>query len=513
MEEQEHRNILPKGFLLNEYQIESVLGKPGGFGITYLATDTNLRQSVAVKEYLPTEFAVREGRSTVCVRSTSDEEAFEWGLKCFAEEAQVLAQFRHPNIIRVLRFFRENGTAYMVMEYQEGESFAEYLKRLKVIPEEELLTVVLPLLEGLKAIHDHGLLHRDIKPNNIYIREDKSPVLLDFGSARYAIGQKSQSVTSIVSPGYAPLEQYDNDIGEQGPWTDIYALGAVMYCAISGEAPPAATRRAMKDQDPIIPATKIGQGKYQSHLLTAIDWALELNKENRPQNVEAWRRTFAPEPIANRQVIPPIARRPPRLSEARRSLLMGVGIIVILLFVATTGLLIYQYNEFTKERDTRIRLEEQLKKEQIAREQAEKKIIEAEKKLKSAEDKLKSAEDMVEQVKRFEETTQTLEGEVIYVNKYHNVTRVKSNDTLNIRALPGVSNEVIGAIPPREMCVLYIGGYRLISGDSIWIKIRYKNTEGKNIEGWVNSYYLALADDRVCKDKDSNNDQESKKTE
>jgi hypothetical protein len=174
--------------------------------------------------------------------------------------------------------------------------------------------------------------------------------------------------------------------------------------------------------------------------------------------------------------------------------------------MTTTGLLIYQYNESVTEKEARLRLEEQLKQEQIARKQAERKIIEAEK-------KLKSAEDMVERVKLFEETTQTLEGEVIYVNKYHNVTRVKSNDTLNIRALPGVSNEVIGAIPPREMCVLYIGGYRLIGGDSIWIKIRYKNTEGKNIEGWVNSYYLALADDRVCKDKDSNNDQESKKTE
>ncbi|OQW93073.1 MAG: hypothetical protein BWK79_13070, partial [Beggiatoa sp. IS2] len=243
MEEQEHRNILPEGFLLQEYQIKSVLGKPGGFGITYLAKDTNLDQFVAVKEYLPTEFAIREGRSTVCIRSVSDKEAFEWGLKRFTEEAQVLARFKHPNIIWVLRFFRENGTAYMVMEYQEGENLAEYLKRLKILPEGDLLAIILPLLDGLEAIHQAGLLHRDIKPNNIYIRKDKTPVLLDFGSARDAIGQTSKTITSIVSPGYAPLEQYDNDIGEHGPWTDIYALGAVMYCAIAGEAPPASTRR------------------------------------------------------------------------------------------------------------------------------------------------------------------------------------------------------------------------------------------------------------------------------
>lgn len=190
MEEQQHRNALPRGFKLFEYQIESVLGKPGGFGITYLATDSHLRQSVAIKEYLPTDFAIREGVSTVYVRSSSYEESFDWGLKCFIEEARVLAKFNHPNIVRVSRFFEAHGTAYMVMEYQKGQSLTDYLKQQRVLTEDELLAIVLPLLEGLKEIHLAGFLHRDIKPNNIYIREDKTPVLLDFGSARYAVGQK-----------------------------------------------------------------------------------------------------------------------------------------------------------------------------------------------------------------------------------------------------------------------------------------------------------------------------------
>lgn len=501
MEEQEHRNILPEGFLLQEYQIKSVLGKPGGFGITYLAKDTNLDQFVAVKEYLPTEFAIREGRSTVCIRSVSDKEAFEWGLKRFTEEAQVLARFKHPNIIWVLRFFRENGTAYMVMEYQEGENLAEYLKRLKILPEGDLLAIILPLLDGLEAIHQAGLLHRDIKPNNIYIRKDKTPVLLDFGSARDAIGQTSKTITSIVSPGYAPLEQYDNDIGEHGPWTDIYALGAVMYCAIAGEAPPASTRRSMKDKDPIISATKIGQGKYQSHLLTAIDWALELKKENRPQNIEAWRKSLAPELIAiNQGLSPQIGRKSPHISKIKRSFSTGIVIVAILLLMTTTGLLIYQHNEFTNERETRYLIEKRLT-------ETEGKLIETEKKLTEVEKKQQSAEDMVMRVKLFEEVTQTPDGKTEYVNKYYNVTRVKPNDTLNIRTLPGISYEVMSAIPPREMCVLYVGGYRIVDDDSIWIKVRYQR-----VEGWVNSYFLALANPKMCEFKDSSDTKENIKT-
>ncbi|OQW94119.1 MAG: hypothetical protein BWK79_07560, partial [Beggiatoa sp. IS2] len=285
MEEREHPsipliNVLPEEFKLSGYIVESVLGKPGGFGITYRAKDQNLERSIAIKEYLPPDFAVRETDKTVHARSVSHEEAFKWGLDCFKKEAQVLARFTHSSIVRVFHFFEMNGTAYMVMEYQEGKNLEEYFLKQGVLTEKELLDIVLKLLDGLQAIHNENYLHRDIKPTNIYIRDrDKSPVLLDFGSARYAIGQRSRNVTSIVTPGYAPIEQYDNEADEQGPWTDIYGLGAVMYRAISGEAPPAATRRVMKD--PMMPATQLGAGKFSSNFLTAIDWALAPSREEK----------------------------------------------------------------------------------------------------------------------------------------------------------------------------------------------------------------------------------------
>ena len=179
----------------------------GGFGITYLARDTNLDQPVAIKEYLPTDVATRKADSTVRPRADDQTDRFRWGLDRFIREARTLARFDHPNIVRVYSVFEFNNTAYMVMRFEEGENLASLLERRRTLPEAELLRVLLPVLDGLELIHNAGFIHRDIKPDNIHIRTDGSPVLLDFGSARASLGQ-GRTVTILVAPGYSPFEQY-----------------------------------------------------------------------------------------------------------------------------------------------------------------------------------------------------------------------------------------------------------------------------------------------------------------
>ncbi len=283
---EQHFNALPAGYQLQEYTLKSVLGH-GGFGITYLAADNNLGKDVAIKEYLPTEFAVRRDDSLVQPRSTADNNDYEWGLDRFMKEAQTLGLFRHPNIVPVYRAFKANGTAYMVMEYQQGQSLAElFRKHRSDFTEEDLLGLTIPLLDGLAVVHKAGYLHRDLKPGNIFIREDGSPVLLDFGAARNAVGRKSKNLTSIVTPGYAPLEQYFAD-GNQGPWTDIYAMASILYQAVAGRIPPEAPARVKRD--PITPAVEAGRGRFSEAFLTGIDIGLRVEEEQRPQTVEQWR--------------------------------------------------------------------------------------------------------------------------------------------------------------------------------------------------------------------------------
>ncbi len=466
LEEQQHRNALPYGFQLNEYQIKSVLGKPGGFGITYLATDIHLRQLVAIKEYLPTDFAIREGVSTVYVRSSSDEASFQWGLKCFIEEARVLAKFNHHHIVKVLRFFETNGTAYMVMEYQRGKSLSDYLKQKQTLTEEELLTIIFPLLDGLSEIHKAGILHRDIKPNNIYIRDDNTPVLLDFGSARYRVGQHTRSVTSIVTPGYAPLEQYDNDMKEQGPWTDIYALGGVMYCAISGETPPAATRRVMKD--PIVPAIKRGKNKYNSLLLKTIDWALELSEEDRPQSVEEWREKILASTLPT--TTPSIKKEP----GVQWSFINMAAVAIILLLFATLTLLW---------RDN-LKLEHKLRKEEVSRQELEKQLRREQQRRQEIEINYQHAKTLITKIREF--NIQSLDESAHFNSEiqHYAVTNVELDDVLNVREFPGRFNQSVGNIPSTEKCIKFLGHYRLL-GTQVWVEIRHQD-----VQGWVNSYYL-----------------------
>lgn len=273
---------LPPGHALHEYTIEAVLGT-GGFGITYLARDNNLQCQVAIKEYLPNDLAVRTGGQTVCARTESDTHGYRIGLDGFLAESRVLASFRHPNIVRVTRFFEANNTAYMVMDYERGEPLRDWIKQHGPIAEERLMKMFLPLLEGLDVVHKARVLHRDIKPANIYVREgDGGLVLLDFGAARYASSGDSRSLTSIVTPGYAPFEQYHTH-GAQGPWSDLYALGGVLYWLVTGEKPLEAPSRVRSDA--MLPAVSSSKGRYSERLLRAIDWALTPDEADRPKSV------------------------------------------------------------------------------------------------------------------------------------------------------------------------------------------------------------------------------------
>ncbi|MGZ5036956.1 MAG: protein kinase domain-containing protein [Usitatibacter sp.] len=273
---------LPAGFRLFEYRIDGILGQ-GGFGIAYAATDVNLAAKVVIKEYLPEEFAYRTLDGSVQARDDTDQEFYQSGLDNFLVEARTLATFRHPNIVRVARFFEANKTAYMVLEYERGQSLKSYRKKHEHIPEATMVALLAPLLEGLQVVHDSGYLHRDIKPDNIYVRdEDGSLVLLDFGAARQTTVEKSE-IGMVVTPGYGPIEQYAGG-GRQGPWTDIYSLGATLFWLVTGRKPIDAPSR-LADPDPLPSAEALGKGRYSVEFLRAIDWMLARHPDDRPQTV------------------------------------------------------------------------------------------------------------------------------------------------------------------------------------------------------------------------------------
>src|SRR6516162_4008766 len=291
---------LPDGTeLVGDYRIKRVLGA-GGFGITYLADEMALARLVTIKEYFPAEFAARSTTSEASPRSRDCAADYQWGLERFIEEAQTLARFVHPNIVRVYRYFRANNTGYMVLHFEEGGSFKAWLKGLKRAPRQpELDRILKPLLEALETVHAGDFLHCDIAPDNIIIRKDDSPVLIDFGSARGEIATHSKTVSALVKPGYSPYEQYATTTTNQGPWTDIYALGATLYHAISGRRPPDAPSRMVNDE--YVPAGETALSSYRHGFLAAIDRALRLEVGERPQSIAQWReQLLAPDPKRDR---------------------------------------------------------------------------------------------------------------------------------------------------------------------------------------------------------------------
>jgi len=286
---------LSPGHELHWYTIDRVLGQ-GGFGITYLAHDRNLDRAIAIKEYLPTSFAYRHKDFSVKPMTGDHKENFTWGLGSFLNEAQTLARFNHPNIVRVHSVFEANSTAYMVMEYEHGQSLAACYSARKGLDKLFFENVFFPIIDGLKEIHKFEFIHRDIKPANIYIREDNTPVLIDFGSARQTSQQQTNEMTALVSQGYTPLEQYSSNYGDQGPWTDIYAMAATIYEGIVGKKPEEALSRSaclMRSKpDPLVPLDARVYPGFDQDFLNAVIAGLKLEPEGRPQSLEDWLQAF-----------------------------------------------------------------------------------------------------------------------------------------------------------------------------------------------------------------------------
>lgn len=285
---QDFSAILPLGTQVHEYVIEDVLGT-GSFGITYKATDTHLGNSVVIKEYIPEAFARRVANNCVSAKSDDMTEIFLWGRERFLEEAKILAKFRHPNIVRVNRYFMANETAYFVMDFEEGETLQSLLSQTdQPLDEARIVSIFTQILNGLGVVHQQKYLHRDIKPGNIYIRKDNTALLIDFGSARLDMPGDG-STTVMVTAGYAPVELYVAD-GKKGPWTDIYSIGASMYRCLTKEAPPVSLERQKKFEDfgvdPCPVLAKDMPHLASRTLLDSVDWMMSIAAEARPQTVQ-----------------------------------------------------------------------------------------------------------------------------------------------------------------------------------------------------------------------------------
>ena len=353
----ENDQALPLGTRLGDYRLDAIIGH-GGFGITYRAFDTQLAKFVAIKEYFPVEFAMRRPDGHVAPRGTRFADDFVWGRERFLDEARALARFRHAHIVPVLRYFEANGTAYTVMEFEDGRSVAQLLRapNRRLLPD-EVRRLAEGLLSGLRAVHAQGFLHRDIKPSNIIVRHDGVPVLIDFGAARQAMGGRTRTLTSILTPQYAPIEQYALD-GRQGPWSDIYSAAAVLHHAVAGSPPPEAVSRV--GADPYRPLAVTQADRFDQTLLAAIDSGLAFAPDQRPQTVADWSALFG---AALPQVDDTPTRRlpgaavAPRLGGASREALepgsvtphsdrpgskTGVWVIVVLMVAAAVALWRYQ---------------------------------------------------------------------------------------------------------------------------------------------------------------------------
>ena len=314
-------NALPAGTRFGELEILSTLAV-GGFGIIYVAQDHALQRQVAIKEYMPSMLAQRNAKSRVSVRSGSQQETFDAGLRSFVNESRLLARFDHPSLLKVYRFWEANGTAYMVMPYLQGQTLRQARRAMSQQPDEPWLRRLLTaLLEALELLHTESIWHRDIAPDNVFLPYGgAAPVLLDFGAARQVISDRAEGLTAILKPSYAPIEQYaESRQLRQGPWTDLYALGAMVHELILGRTPPAATARSLGDDYQSL-VTLAPQG-YSPELLACVDWMLRVHPQDRPQSVAHLRaalegRLTPPEPrrVETLTVPPPVGFEDTRLA-------------------------------------------------------------------------------------------------------------------------------------------------------------------------------------------------------
>lgn len=273
--------FLPHGIIIGgQFRVGRVLGQPGGFGITYLGWDIHLQQRVAIKEFLPRDIVTRHpGALDVSTHTQETRSAFEFGKEQFLREARIVARLDHPNVVRVRSFFNANDTAYLVMDYYEGLSLGDYLSRVRSVIEPALaVPLIRPVLDALQYVHEHGVVHRDLKPHNIYLATVGKPIVLDFGAARQAAGERVQSMSVVLTDGYAPLEQYQRR-ATQGPWTDVYGAAATLYRMLAGVAPPTALDRLTDD-----PLERGGWDKVPESLRGALRKALALKPEHRFQS-------------------------------------------------------------------------------------------------------------------------------------------------------------------------------------------------------------------------------------
>lgn len=345
-------SVLAVGTRIDQYEIVGLLGR-GGFGITYLVRDDALQKEFALKEFFPEDLVRRDGNSIRFAAKTNSENDYKWGLAKFYNEARLLAQFSHPNIVSVRRVFEANGTAYMLLDFIKGATLEKWLQGLDSPPtQEELDLICTPLLNALELVHENRSWHLDVSPENIMIRSDGQPILLDFGASRYEIKQHSQLVSALVfKSGYSAPEQYTSNADRYGPWTDIYATGATLYRAIAGQRPTEATSRQLSDD--LKSASEVASGKYRAGFLKAIDAALKLPPQARPQTIAEWRQMLlGPQvsPASHTRILTPggdRTRMVPGLQQAaqaevpskrrmpgRAGILIGGGIAAALLVLA-----------------------------------------------------------------------------------------------------------------------------------------------------------------------------------
>src|SRR5687767_9401306 len=274
---------LAEGTALQKYRIVRLLAS-GGFSFVYLAHDEN-EAPVAIKEYLPSTLPLRVNGSAQARLPEADLARFRFGMRCFFDEASALARLAHPNVMRVLDFFRANETVYLVMRYERGRSLQEHIKSRRGAPEELWVrNTFAQLLDGLREVHKNKLLHLDIKPANVYVRNDGTPLLIDFGAARQMLSAEGMKLPPTYTPGFAPPEMH-RQRELLGPWSDIYSVGATMYACFAGAAPQPADARLA--QDLLVPASRAWAGKFAADVLEIVDWCLRLDHLQRPQSVLA----------------------------------------------------------------------------------------------------------------------------------------------------------------------------------------------------------------------------------